>query len=119
MAGVTELAQQLGESLARTDEYQALKRAISATDDDRELVELRSELSDLESSIQASLRRGEEPDDEMKEAYERVVSRLQGLASYQRLVSAQSNFDKVLNRVNETISKGIQKGGESSIILPS
>jgi outer membrane protein insertion porin family len=35
-----------------------------------------------------------------------------------KLVAAQSNFDKVLQRVNETISTGIRDGSTSRIILP-
>jgi hypothetical protein len=34
-------------------------------------------------------------------------------------VAAQSNFDKVVNKVNENIAKGMQEGGESQIIMPS
>jgi hypothetical protein len=37
---------------------------------------------------------------------------------YQRLVSAQANFDKVLLKVNQTIQAGIAEGAESRIIMP-
>ncbi|MBT7125893.1 MAG: hypothetical protein HN899_12085, partial [Gemmatimonadales bacterium] len=39
MASIYEKALELGNALARTDEYQALKRAMDAADEDRELVE--------------------------------------------------------------------------------
>ena len=45
--GIDEKARDLGNALARTDEYQALKRAMDAADEDRELVELRNRLEAL------------------------------------------------------------------------
>jgi hypothetical protein len=36
--------------------------------------------------------------------------------AYQRLVSAQENFDKLMSRVNDWIVDGIEKGATSSII---
>lgn len=117
MADMMQMAKDLGNALARTDEYQALKRAISAADDDREMVELRNELEKLEGQIQARLRAGTDPDDETKEKYETAVSRLQASSTYQRLAAAQANFDKVVRKVNETIMEGIEEGADSHIIL--
>ena len=117
MAGLAEMAKELGKTLGRTDEYKALKASISAADDDRALVEIRSELEKLEKEIEATMRGGEEPGQDTAMAYEDAVSRLQGLSSYQRLVAAQMNFDKVVTKVNETIAEGIREGGESRIIL--
>ena len=111
------MAERLGQALARTDEYQALKRAIEASGDDRELAELQSEIQKLEQEMQGQLQRGQEPTKEQGEEYEGYFNRLQSNSSYQRLVAAQTNFDKVVGRVNETIHKGIQKGAESRIIL--
>ena len=117
MAGMDQMARDLGGALARTDQYQALKRAISAADDEREIVELRSELEKLESRIESTLRSGKEPDDELKREYETAVGKLQANPTYQRLVAAQSNFDKVIRKVNETIMKGLEEAAESRIIL--
>lgn len=117
MAGIMEMAHDLGGAMARTDEYQALKRAIDASGDDREVTELRNELDRLEQSISVALRAGKEPEDDDKTAYEAALSRLQTNATYQRLVAAQTNFDKIVQRVNEQISKGIEAGASSRIIL--
>ena len=68
--------------------------------------------------IQAALQGGSEPDTPLKESYEEAVGRLQSNPTYQRLVSAQANFDKVLLKVNRTIQEGIAEGAESRIILP-
>lgn len=119
MAGLTEMAREIGQALGRTDEYKALKRAIGQADDDRELVELKNEVEKLEGEIQSILKTGKRPDEELVEKYEDAVSRLQTNSTYQKVVAAQSNFDKVVNRVNENIAKGIEEGGESRIVIPS
>jgi cell fate (sporulation/competence/biofilm development) regulator YlbF (YheA/YmcA/DUF963 family) len=119
MAGMDEMARSLGQAMGRTDEYQALKRVMGAMGEDRDLVSLRNELEGLEGQIEAHLRAGEEPNAELAERYETAVSRLQANSTYQRLVSAQANFDKVVTRVNNTIAEGIREGGESRIILSS
>ena len=117
MAGIMEQARSLGNALARTDEYQALRRAIRDSDDDREIAELRSTLERLEGSISTSLRAGREPEQEVAEEYETAVTRLQANPTYQRLVAAQANFDKILQKVNGTIAQGMEEGAESRIIL--
>ncbi len=119
MKKIMEMAENLGQALGRTDEYQALKRAAQAVDDERDLATLRTELEKLESEMVTMLRSGKEPPEEQKERYEELARDLQGRPEYQRLVAAQSNFDKLLQKVNETISKGIQEGAEGRIIMPS
>ncbi len=119
MAGLQELAQRLGDALGRTDEYKGLRRAIKAADDDAELVEARNRLLGIEQRISERVRAGEEPGPELAAEYEASVGSLQGLAGYQRLVAAQTNFDKVMARVNESIVKAMDEAGESRIVLPS
>jgi cell fate (sporulation/competence/biofilm development) regulator YlbF (YheA/YmcA/DUF963 family) len=119
MDKIHEMALELGQALGRTDEYKALHRAASAVEEDREMVELQNALQKLESDLMTKLRSGREPDADEKERYEGMARKLQTQPAYQRLVSAQSNFDKVLQKVNETISKGIEEGSKSRIILPS
>jgi len=119
MTKITEMAKDLGQALGRTDEYKALRRAASAVEEDRSLNALRTELEKLESDMVSLLQSGKEPADEQKERYEELARDLQSRAEYQRLVSAQSNFDKLLQKVNETISRGIQEGAQGRIILPS
>ncbi len=117
MQEITEMAEKLGQALARTEEYQALKQAIDAAGEDRELVELQNKIQDLEQTMQTRLKSGDEPTEEQKKEYEEHFTKLQGNSAYQRLVAAQSNFDKVVGRVNQTIHEGIQKGADSRIIL--
>jgi cell fate (sporulation/competence/biofilm development) regulator YlbF (YheA/YmcA/DUF963 family) len=117
MEEIMEMAERLGQSLARTEEYQALRRAISASGDDRELAELQTQIQELEKAMQARLQQGQEPTEEQTKEYEGFFTSLQSNSAYQRLVAAQANFDKIVAKVNETIHEGIKKGAESRIIL--
>ena len=119
MSGIHEMAKELGGALARTDEYQALKRAMEAADEDRELVELRNRIQGIEEKIEASLRSGAEPAEDLKSAYAAAAEELQAKPAFQRLVAAQSNFEKVMYKVNETVARGIEEGARSRIIMPS
>jgi cell fate (sporulation/competence/biofilm development) regulator YlbF (YheA/YmcA/DUF963 family) len=121
MPDIYEMAKDLGTSMARTDEYQALRRAISAADDDREMGELTRKLEALEDEEQVHVmhERGQNPPQALQDEYEQVVMKLQSSAVYQRLVAAQSNFDRIVQRVNQTIAKGLEEGATSRIILPA
>ncbi len=52
----------------------------------------------------------------MEQQLDDLLSKVQTNAVYQRAISAQENFDKVMLRVNDQILEGIRKGGTSSII---
>lgn len=119
MADILDMAANLGRTLGHTAEYRALREAMAAADDDRELVELRNRLGRLEEHIGSFLHRGEEPGEELAAEYEDVFSRLQAKATYQRLVAGQANFDRILTRVNEQITRGLEEAGQSRIVLLS
>ena len=119
MADIYEMAKDLGGALARTDEYQALRHASQAVDEDRELVELRNQLSQLEERIGGMLRAGEEPGEEVAGEYQTLAEGLQTKPAFQRLVASQANFDKVMIKVNDTMARGLQEGAKSRIILSS
>lgn len=117
MAGIYDMARELGGALARTDEYQALKRAMDAADDDRELVAARNRIQELEERIATELRAGRQPDESLQRTYAEAADELQAMPAFQRLVAAQSNFEKIMYKVNETVAEGIEQGAQSRIIL--
>jgi cell fate (sporulation/competence/biofilm development) regulator YlbF (YheA/YmcA/DUF963 family) len=116
--GIQERAREIGRLLAHTDEYKALKRANEQLAENREAVSVLNRLSTLEGELSASLRAGQEPPIEQQQEYEGAVERLQQMTAYQSLVAAQSNFDRLMVRINEDIAKGIEAGEQSRIILP-
>lgn len=117
MEGYLEKAHEAGRLIAQSDDYKALKRADERLADDREAVELFNRLSALEEEITGSLRAGQEPPQEQQEEYQALVETLQQRSSYQALVAAQSNFERLMARVNDAIAKGIEAGEKSRIIL--
>jgi cell fate (sporulation/competence/biofilm development) regulator YlbF (YheA/YmcA/DUF963 family) len=117
--GLLERARELGRSLGQTEEYKALARAKERFSGDRESVKRANRLAELELEIARGFERGEEPAEQVRTEYEQMFSQLQSSTEYQALVAAQSNFDKILARVNNEISKGIESGAQSRIILPS
>jgi cell fate (sporulation/competence/biofilm development) regulator YlbF (YheA/YmcA/DUF963 family) len=119
MAGINEMAKDLGNALARTDEYQALKRASDTAEQDRELVEIRNRLQEIESRLEASLRAGREPDEDLRSEYQTAAEQLQAMPAFQRVIAAQTNFEKVMYKVNEIVAQGIEEGAQSRIIIAS
>ncbi|MCI0434270.1 MAG: YlbF family regulator [Gemmatimonadetes bacterium] len=115
---IKERARELGRIVGQTQEYQALERARTRVNEDRELVRTINRLSELEVQIGNALRSGNEPSDETKDAYEREFGVLQASSVYQSLVAAQANFEKLLAHVNDQVTQGITTGSQSRIILP-
>lgn len=116
---ISEKAHDLGRQLSQTEEYRALRRAREAVDGDRELVTRLNHLLELEDQVSGAIQRGEAPEESVRSDYEQIFSEVQASPVYQQLVAAQSNFDKVLLRVNEEIARGMEAGAQSRIILPS
>lgn len=119
MEAVIEKARELGRLIGQTDEYGALNRAKQRVSEDRELVAILNRMAEMEAEVARALQSGREPGEELANEYERVFADLQARPEYQAVVAAQANFEKVLARVNEEISKGIESGGASRIILAS
>lgn len=117
MDALQEKAQDVGRLVAHTDEYKALKRANERLSDDRETVTLLNRLAALQDDLASSLQSGEEPSEEQQQEYETLVEQLQARTGYQAMVSAQSNFDRLMMRINEEIGRGIEAGEKSGIIL--
>ena len=117
--GMTEKARDLGRLIGQTPEFKTLQRARAALSEDRDAVTLMNRLAELETEIAGSLQSGEEPGEQAQKDYEAAFSKLQGSSMYQSLVASQSNFEKLLARVNEEIGKGMEMGAQSRIILPS
>jgi cell fate (sporulation/competence/biofilm development) regulator YlbF (YheA/YmcA/DUF963 family) len=114
-----ERAREVGRMIAQSDEYGAFKRASQRLSDDRDAVTRLNRLQALEDGFAQSVQQGQEPPLEEQQEYEQLVGEVQVMPAYQALAAAQSNFDRLMLRVNEEIAKGIEAGEQSRIILPS
>jgi cell fate (sporulation/competence/biofilm development) regulator YlbF (YheA/YmcA/DUF963 family) len=119
MDAIQEKAREVGRLLAQTSEYQALKRANDRLEEDREAAPLLGRLATLQDDFARALRRGVEPPEEQQTEYEQLLDQVQTMSVYQGVVAAQSNFDRLMMRINEEIARGIEAGEQSRIILPS
>ena len=114
--GLEERATDLGRVIGQSAEYQALKRANDALNGDRDAIGLLKRMEEIRVRAQQMIERGEQPTSEMEDQLDALLTQVQGNSIYQRAVSAQENFDKVMMRVNDLILDGIKKGATSSII---
>jgi cell fate (sporulation/competence/biofilm development) regulator YlbF (YheA/YmcA/DUF963 family) len=115
---IQEKAREIGRLLSQTSEYAALRKANTRLSDDREAVTLINRLSTLEAELTTALRAGREPAVEQQQEYEKTVEELQQQTIYQEVVAAQSNFERLMGKINEEIARGIESGEQSRIILP-
>ncbi len=111
-----EKARDLGRQIGQTPEYQAVKRANDAVGGDRETVDLLRKVEELRVQAQQAMAKGEEPSEELENQLEELLAKIQVSTTYQQLIVAQENFDKLMYRVNGWISEGIRKGAASPII---
>jgi cell fate (sporulation/competence/biofilm development) regulator YlbF (YheA/YmcA/DUF963 family) len=109
-------AKDLGRLIGQSPEYQAVKRANDALGQDSAAVALLKQMEQLRIDAQQMIQRGERPTEQMEKDLDTLLGQVQSQAAYQRLVSAQENFDKLMSRVNDWIVDGIEKGATSSII---
>jgi cell fate (sporulation/competence/biofilm development) regulator YlbF (YheA/YmcA/DUF963 family) len=109
-------AKELGRLIGQSPEYQAVRRANDALGQDAGAVALLKQMEQLRMNAQQMIQRGERPTEEMEKDLDALLGQVQSQMVYQRLVSAQENFDKLMARVNDWIVDGIEKGATSSII---
>lgn len=113
---IEDKAKDLGRIIGQSPEYKEIKRANETLNDDRETVTLLQQMEQLRVEAQRMMQRGERPTEDMEHKLDALLSQIQSKPSYQRLLVAQENFDKVMSRVNDWILEGIEKGATSSII---
>ena len=113
---IEDKAKELGRLIGQSAEYKAVKRANDALGEDKDAVALLKKMEQLRMNAQQMIQRGERPTEEMEKELDALLGQVQGQSVYQRLVSAQENFDKTMTRVYDWIVDGIEKGAQSSII---
>lgn len=115
---IEEKARELGRLLGQTDEYKAVKRARENVDGASEIRAQMQRLEMLSERLEQQVREKKEPPKELTDEYEQLMSGIQAHPKYQQFVAANSNFEKLMIRVNEQIMEGIKQGSESPIIIP-
>jgi len=113
---IDEKAQDLGRMLGQSPEYQALRRAEQALRDDPEAQQRLETISRLTREFDALLAQGESPTEEQATSYETTLREFEMSPAGQAYLVARSNVDKLMQRVNQAIGQGIERGATSGII---
>ena len=113
---LNERAVELGRLIGQSTEYQAVKRANAALNEDKEAMALLQKMEGLRTTAQQMIERGEQPTAEMEEQLDGLLTQVQTNPTYQRVMVTNENFDKVMVQVNQWILDGMRKGAASPII---
>lgn len=115
---VLEKAEEVGRIVSRMPEYRRLKQAHQDIGEDREATRRINEMRELQTRMIQQMERGDEPPAESREQLEKLSEELQSSTRYQALVAAQANFDRLMEKIQESIGAGIRAGEESRIVIP-
>ena len=113
---IPEKAKELGRLIGQSDEYGALRRAQDNVAQAPALKDRLDKLRQLAESLERTAAEGHPPSEADVAKYDELLSQIQGDPLYQSVVAAQTNFDKLMIRVNDQIMDGIRKGAASPII---
>ena len=113
---IWDKAQELGRQIGQSAEYQALRRAESTLREDKDTVAKLDQIQTLARQVDQMVATGQMPDQATAESYETAVRDLEMSPVGQAYVVARSNFEKLMSKVNQQISEGMEKGATSSII---
>ncbi len=113
---IPDKAIELGRLIGQSGEYGALKRAQDGVSEAPELREKLEKLRQLADGLERSAVEGKQPSETDVAAYDDLLNSIQSDSRYQSVVSAQTNFDKLMMKVNDQIMDGIRKGAASPII---
>jgi len=113
---IDEKALDLGRLIGQSIEYQTLRRAEAALKNDGDTVAKLDAIQTLARQIDETVSQGKMPDEPTTQAYEEAVRALEVSSVGQAYVVARANFDKLMAKVNQNMSQGIERGATSSII---
>ena len=102
--------------LGQSGEYKDVKRSTDALNGDATAVTHLKRMEELRADASRMIEKGEQPTEAMEQELDQLLGKVQSSPLYQRAVSAQENFDKIMYQVNTWILEGMKKGATSSII---
>jgi cell fate (sporulation/competence/biofilm development) regulator YlbF (YheA/YmcA/DUF963 family) len=116
---IFERASEVGRLISQTPEYAYLKSAMRDIDGDEQARARLDSIREIQEKVIGFLEREEEPPEDLRADLGRLSEEMQTSTRYQALISAQANFDKLMEKVNLSIAQGVKTGEQSRIILPS
>ncbi len=116
---IMEKATEVGRMISQTAEYAYLRSAMRDIEGDEEAKERLDSIRELQEKLYGFLEKEEEPPADLRDDLSRLSEEMQTSTRYQALISAQANFDKLVEKVNMAIAEGVKAGEQSRIILPT
>lgn len=116
---IFERAGEVGRLISQTPEFAYLKAAHREIEEDEEAREKLRKIDELRSELGGYLERDEEAPQELLDNLTKLSEEVQASVKFQSLISAEANFNKLMDRVQGAIGKGIKTGEESRIIIPT
>lgn len=116
---IFERAGEIGRLISQTPEYAYLKAAHREIEEDEEARGKLQRIDEMRGELAGYLERDEEAPQELLDRLTRLSEEVQTSTEFQSLISAEANFNKLMDRVHGAIGKGIRSGEQSKIILPS
>jgi cell fate (sporulation/competence/biofilm development) regulator YlbF (YheA/YmcA/DUF963 family) len=113
---IDQKALELGRLLGQSEEYKAFLRASERLREDAACHQQLAEVERLARDIEQAAQQGREPAREAVEQYDRMLQSVQGNPVYQAVVAAQTNFEKLMTKINGKIFEGMKQGAASPII---
>lgn len=113
---IDERALELGRLIGQSTEYQTLRRAEATLKNDADTVAMLDAIQTLARQIDETVSQGKMPDEATTQSYEEAVRALEVSVVGQAYVVARANFDKLMAKVNQQMSQGMERGATSSII---
>lgn len=113
---ILKRAEELGRLVGQSEEYQALKRANERLMGNDGLKAKLERMRALQLDAEAKLDEGIAPSEQTRAEIDALMGTVQSDAAYQAFIAAQTNFDKLMTKVNEQMFEGIRLGAESRII---
>lgn len=113
---IEEKALELGRLIGQSTEYQTLRRAERTLQDDQDTKARLEKIESLAGLIDQQVAERKVPEETTVSDYEVAVRELELSVTGQAYVVARANYEKLMARVNQQMSAGIEKGATSSII---
>ena len=113
---IEEKALELGRLIGQSLEYQTLRRAEKTLQEDAETRGRLEKIDQLARQIDEQVAARKIPDEATVTLYEAAVRDLEVSTQGQAYVIARANYEKLMTKVNQQMSTGIERGASRSII---
>jgi len=105
---IKEKAHELAQEIINSSEYEEMKQAEQAVMNDDEASDLMEELESVQQRIQMAQMNGQEIDQQQQKKIQNLKAKMQQNAKISDFLSAQQEFNEVMEDVNELISNALQ-----------